>query len=233
MKMVNSTRNCLIDELDYSLYNNIDWNKDDLLLDIGSNNGFYDNILLKKLNKIYGIDVNADLLKNRVNKDIDVFLADAHDIPFKDESFTKVLCYRVFYYLDPEVAAKEMARVCKPDGRIIVTTSNIIYLNQIIFLILKYLYRNILGRKTVKTNFYYPDKMIRLFERLGMSLEYCCSVNYYWPLIPNILDYQIIPNVIMKNVIKYYRKLLNKPQKYHKPDILAGDYILVLKNDKM
>jgi ubiquinone/menaquinone biosynthesis C-methylase UbiE len=66
--------------------------------------------------------------KNRVGVDIssapnvDV-VADAHSLPFENESFDQILCTEVLEHLHtPELAIREMRRVLKPAGKIILTT---------------------------------------------------------------------------------------------------------------
>jgi SAM-dependent methyltransferase len=48
-----------------------------------------------------------------------VQLADMHDLPFPDDSFDAVVVpYTISYSAEPELAAKEFARVCRPGGAI-------------------------------------------------------------------------------------------------------------------
>jgi len=50
-------------------------------------------------------------------------VADAHRLPFKDETFDAVVCTEVFEHLiDPPTAAREIIRVLKPGGRLALTT---------------------------------------------------------------------------------------------------------------
>ena len=65
---------------------------------------------------------------NRLCVDVDVkrnpnVVADAHALPFADEEFDTVLCTEVFEHLkDPQLAAREMRRVIKPGGKLILST---------------------------------------------------------------------------------------------------------------
>lgn len=87
------------------------------LLDVGAGNGS----LLAKLpaKKKAGIDVSEMLVKEARKRGLDVRVGDATKLPFKDNSFDRVLSYSVLFYLSPPEAEKnikEMVRVCKPSG---------------------------------------------------------------------------------------------------------------------
>ena len=65
---------------------------------------------------------------NRLTVDIDParqpeIIADAHELPFEDASFNRILCTEVLEHLtDPARAIAEMHRVLKPGGLLLLTT---------------------------------------------------------------------------------------------------------------
>ena len=68
-----------------------------------------------------------DQLKNRVGcdyvlgKGVNV-LADSHYLPFQNEIFDTIICLEALeHFHTPEIAVKEMARVLKPNGSLILT----------------------------------------------------------------------------------------------------------------
>lgn len=69
-----------------------------------------------------------DLFPNRHTYDVDPnrqpdTLGDAHDLPFKEESFNFILCTEVLEHLHtPHVAISEFSRVLKPGGMLVLTT---------------------------------------------------------------------------------------------------------------
>lgn len=73
-------------------------------------------------------DSYRDLFPNKVSIDIDEaskpdIVADAHDIPFDDNSFETVLCTEVLEHVkDPFRVVSELHRVLKKDGTLILTT---------------------------------------------------------------------------------------------------------------
>jgi len=71
----------------------------------------------------------ARFFPNRIGLDIapapglDV-VGDAHFLPFPDETFALVVCSEVLEHLaDPQTAVSEMARILKPQGQLLLTTS--------------------------------------------------------------------------------------------------------------
>ena len=68
------------------------------------------------------------LFPNRLTVDIDPgrqpdIVADAHQLPFPDGSFERVLCTEMLeHVLHPQVVADELLRVLKPGGLLILTT---------------------------------------------------------------------------------------------------------------
>lgn len=61
-------------------------------------------------------------LDHRARPRIDL-VGDAHGLPFADACFDAVVCTEVFEHLwDPPAAAREMIRVLKPNGRLVLTT---------------------------------------------------------------------------------------------------------------
>lgn len=85
-------------------------------------------------NDLYTLDLGcanspySKYFKNRLGFDISDGLGvdvvgDAHNLPFKDETFEQIFCTEVLEHLHtPELAIKEMYRVLKPDGNMILTT---------------------------------------------------------------------------------------------------------------
>ncbi len=92
------------------------------LLDVGCGRMPYKNMFLLSVNKYIGLDHPevAKLYKGEEKPDI---LADATKIPLSDSSSDTITCFQVLEHLpEPQEALKEIARVLKPGGKLILST---------------------------------------------------------------------------------------------------------------
>ena len=105
-------------------------NSMDTLLDLGCGTGLISINLSKKVRKATGLDFGQDVLMRAKrnfqadNSYIELVQGDIITLPFKDEAFSKVLCYSVAMcfqdYEDFTEALIEMLRVCQPGGLVLV-----------------------------------------------------------------------------------------------------------------
>ncbi len=73
--------------------------------------------------RVVGVDLNEAMLKvaARVCPGVDLRLGDAASLPFDDGTFDAVLCQMaLMFFPDPTVALREMGRVAKPGGTVVV-----------------------------------------------------------------------------------------------------------------
>ncbi|PJF22899.1 MAG: hypothetical protein CUN56_03680 [Phototrophicales bacterium] len=112
----------------------IDPQDDDLILDVPCGRGFYLNMFRYVSRcKLVGVDLDWEvLLKAQRNlaglPDIDLYHASIYDLPFPDNMFNAVILSEVLEHLDDDVAGlREVYRVLKPGGVIAVTVPNANY----------------------------------------------------------------------------------------------------------
>lgn len=87
------------------------------------------DIARKGANKIYGIDISQVAINNAtklaensgVNKQCEFKIMDAENMEFDDNTFDIIHEYGALHHLELDAALKELARVLKPDGKIICT----------------------------------------------------------------------------------------------------------------
>lgn len=100
-------------------------NEGSSILECGCGNGKNINYFQKNGFVVSGFDFSENLVKLCQNRSYNVKLGDIRKIPFKDNSFDNIICIAVLHHLDKEVdrilAIKEMMRVCKPGGKILVS----------------------------------------------------------------------------------------------------------------
>lgn len=106
------------------LLDELDKNVEGKLLDVGCGTG---NILCKLVNgerELFGIDLSENMVREcskRIGSYADIKIADAEHIPYKDNFFDVLICNASFHhYPHPEKVLKEMKRVLKNGGRLLI-----------------------------------------------------------------------------------------------------------------
>lgn len=101
------------------------------ILEVGCGRGFYMKTLsqLPGVTKIEGIDINPHYVAIAQNfakhKKVHIQQASAYKLPFKSNSFDIVISTEVLEHLeDDTTAVREMYRVLKPGGRLLITVPN-------------------------------------------------------------------------------------------------------------
>jgi ubiquinone/menaquinone biosynthesis C-methylase UbiE len=117
---------------------NINIKKTDWLLDVGCGTGISTELF--KCNKI-GIDPSEKLIEQAIKR-IPAIIGKGEKLPFENNTFDIIICLTAIHNFDnPEKGISEMKRVCKNDGKIIIT-------------ILKKSKKNEEIKKTIKKNLF-------------------------------------------------------------------------------
>jgi len=140
-----------------------------------------------KQENIYGIDqsdVAIEFLKKKLPK-ANLEQGDIYSLKFKDETFDYVLMMEVIEHLeDPFKALKEVKRVLKPSGELIISFPN--YLNFPWFVV------RLLAEKLNKPNWivlqpvdkiYTITNIINFCQKNGLKYKKCIGSNYFPPLL--------------------------------------------------
>lgn len=100
------------------------------VLDIGSGTGEHARSLAEAVGEsgeAIGLDPNEGMRAEAARRAPQARFVDGntYDLPFPDDSVDAVTCERVFQHLaDPDRAAREIARVLRPGGRVVVTDTD-------------------------------------------------------------------------------------------------------------
>jgi len=88
-------------------------------------------VLLKErghTGELFGVDLSENFVKEskKSNQDINFSVANAESLPFEDETFDIVLCKHSLYHFDDiPKAIKEMSRVLKKEGKLVITLNSL------------------------------------------------------------------------------------------------------------
>tara|TARA_B110000483_G_scaffold123230_1_gene148399 strand:+ start:1225 stop:1998 length:774 start_codon:yes stop_codon:yes gene_type:complete len=100
---------------------------DKIVLDYCCGTGINSVIFSKNGAKIKGIDISRDSIDKAKKKfkkhnlnNYEFYKMDAHSLNFEDNYFDYIICYKSLLYLNLEKSFKELNRVLKQDGKIII-----------------------------------------------------------------------------------------------------------------
>lgn len=166
-----------------------------VLLDIGCGRMPYRDLFLKKVDKYIGLDhpETARLYSGKFKPDI---YANASKIPLKDKSIDTIIMFMVLEHLhDPEKALKEIKRITKKNGAIVVSTVQLYPIHDAPY---DYLRFTKYGLK-------------ELFERSGLKIIKIKSQGNFWSfwgLSLNVFLFQTILSLINKKDKKFLAFIL-------------------------
>jgi len=108
--------------------------KNEKVLDVACGNGVLTFKISERGSQVHGVDLSEDAIKSAINfarhKDLncEFKVGDAHDLPYPDEYFDKIVCSSSLeHFTDDIKALKEMHRVLKSNGRVFLTTDSFNY----------------------------------------------------------------------------------------------------------
>ncbi len=96
--------------------------KGDKVLEVGAGDGYCVEVLKKQGKDVTALDISQIRVDRMTQKGIDAVLGDVNKLPFEDKTFDTVICGEVLEHIDSMAGGlKELERVCKDDGRIILS----------------------------------------------------------------------------------------------------------------
>lgn len=142
------------------------------LLDVGCGSGILIKYLLdaNRGMKLFGVDITpkmVEIAKRKFVNDpsVEIILGSAVKMPYKDNSFDYVTCASSFHHHpDPVKSAKEMVRVLKPGGKLLILDMCIEGLLRKLFFRVENIYHNE-GKVFRLTN----KEMCDLYGKVGLK----------------------------------------------------------------
>lgn len=180
-----------------------DLDDESTILEVGCGTGIYSTHWVKPSIKFYGLDISRGMLRRAATKidsvsDKTLFIeGDAEHLPFRDASFDAVLSVNSIEHLDDiPIALKEMKRVCREGGKIVLSVPNgnpSKYRKKMVGLLYMFLFQMFKKSNMPKTHRSYNlthqdltmDDFTRLFEEVGIRVEHKIFMGF--------VPHQIIP----------------------------------------
>lgn len=208
-----------------------DLSRSSAVLDAGCGAGVVACEMAKRECRVFGMDYSYGMVEkaNRVcNKErklnVKFLGGDIEKLPFKDASFDMVICLGVITYLkSEEKALRELSRILKPDGNLIISSLNkahlVRYLDVLLFLrkeLLKIFgYRILFWRKREKIDTdkdlirrYFTPNLKNSFQRHGFSVLEYTTVPFG---LLTFYGLEIPPRKINIKITMFLEKFLNVP----------------------
>lgn len=164
---------------------------------------FYE--LVKSLGAEYvGVDLSPDMLAmgKRKYKKINLKVADAEKLPFKDETFDVVVCRGLVHHLpSPKKGCQEARRVLKKGGYFVVSEP---HSNTLLYFVRK-LYYKMSSHFSDSHKSFRREEFLELLKKSGFTIE---KVSYWGILsfpfaFPDILPtYKLVPLPLFKLFVK-------------------------------
>ena len=134
------------------------------VLDVACGTGLVSRVFKGRVAEVVGVDITPAMYEQAAPH-LDRFVeGPGEDLPFPDASFDRVVCRQGTQFMDDGAALKEMARVVKPGGRVVVINLCAYGVED------RAEYFEILRlRNPARRNFYLREDLRRIFEAAGLE----------------------------------------------------------------
>lgn len=147
-----------------------------------------------------------------------VHIGDALNLPFKDETFDRIICSEVMEHVDDDFkACSELARVLKKDGRIAITVPTIF--SELLYDALTFEYFTSPGGHVRK---YMPKKLANIMRQNGLEIyavDFKHSFHTIWWIIRSVVGLHNSEHPLTKGYHKFlhlglYSQFMRKVEKF-------------------
>ncbi|WP_457741454.1 class I SAM-dependent methyltransferase [Thermococcus sp.] len=152
-------------------------------LDLGCGTGNYTLELKKRGFDVIGLDASERMVEIARGKGAPCIVGDAYSLPFPDESFDLVMSITMFEFIRrPENVVKEIHRVLKPGGEVIIGTMN----GRSTWFLFKRIKSLFVETAYRYARFYTPVELERLLKEAGFLDVRSAGVIFFpswWPFV--------------------------------------------------
>jgi len=155
-------------------------NNGEHILDSGIGFGRFSELIVKYKAKVTGVDISEKNIKHcykKISKSFEGVIADLLEIPICNDTFDKVICIGVLVHVEnPLAVLKELHRVLKPGGVIVIVNNNSLTYSSIFYKIVLALYDLLSKFNLLKTREYIlryksPFWYNNLLRKVGFNID--------------------------------------------------------------
>jgi len=165
-----------------SLDNKMDWvisqfNDTDTTLEVGCGTGIYSALIANKVKKLIATDMSSEMLalaRTKLNQydNVEVRREDCYAISYEDNTFDSILLANLIHIVtDPPSVLKEIRRVLKKDGRVIIVSYTFYGLSFIQKIIATFHYIKSFGLPPSSGKMFSPADLSKIAEDAGFSVR--------------------------------------------------------------
>lgn len=216
------------EELDHALLDLIPWREGERVLDVGCAHGSYLKQLADRSVDVHGLDISLESLNKAKSVGRPLVAASGDQLPMRDDSFDTILCHKTMYlFSTPEKALREFARVLRPNGRLVFSTSAT---RSPYGLAQSAAVRLFDRRNWGFGNRLGPTAWVRLASACGFGDARFYACNLVMPIVFRVCDRWIVPNEWMRRYARLSRRISGLPIEGACPRLLAQDYFVTMRN---
>ena len=196
---------------------NLEISGSEKVLDVGCGRGFYLKILKGAFPKLrlFGIEINEKYLdiagRSLAGKSVVLTLADAIDLPFKNNSFDRIIASEIIEHIKgDEKAVSEIYRTLKPGGVVIASVPNKIHLPPRIWWLA--------GIWADHQKLYSEKELEKLFQKVGFEIGKTWKMTHYCLPFSHFVLYGLGKNLVELGFLKDFNRFrkINKPSYMNK-----------------
>lgn len=174
---------CYVDKTEKRLVFSMIKTKKGKALDLGCGTGNYTLELYKRGFEVVGVDISEEMLRIARKKlpNIKFIRADAYSLPFEENTFDLVLSITMFEFIHfPERVLKEIYRVLKPGGEVVIGTMN----GRSLWFLFKRLKSLFVETAYRYARFYTPKELEELMKEAGFGDVESRGIIYFPSFFP-------------------------------------------------
>ena len=153
------------------------------VLDIGCYDGSIGEMLIKKSNEVYGMEINSEVSEVARKKGLKVTVQDIESqFQFEDNFFDAVIGGEIIeHILDTDFFIDEIMRILKPGGHLIISTPNVASFGRRIYLLLgknPYFEASLgypIDAHAGHIRFFTRELLLSFLQHKGLVIEECTS----------------------------------------------------------